>query len=71
MPKNDRVPMFHPCYRIHDHVEVRRDNPQYTRSLPRAAKQNSLRDFASWLRAAIRTGKRRRRARSSFAVQAL
>jgi len=71
MPKTDRVPMFHPCYRIHDHVEVRRDDPQYARSLPRAAKQNPLRGFASWLRAVMRAGKRRRRQRSSFAVQAL
>jgi hypothetical protein len=63
MPDTDRVPMFHPCYRIHDLVEVRRDNPHYARSLPRIPARNTLRDVASWLRDLMRGGKRPRRNR--------
>jgi hypothetical protein len=63
MPDSNRVPMFQPCYRIRDLVEVRHDNPHYARSLPRIPEQNPLRDMASWLRGLIRGGKRQRRDR--------
>ena len=45
-----RVPMFQPCYRIHDRVEIRSDNPAYARSLPRGLARNPLDRIASWLR---------------------
>ena len=51
IPNADRVPMFQPCYRIHDRVEIRSDNPAYARSLPRALAHNPLDRIASWLRA--------------------
>jgi hypothetical protein len=60
MPDRDRVPMFQPCYRIHDLVEIRSDNPNYARSLPRVVRRKPFRWFASWLRAWFGTGKRLR-----------
>jgi hypothetical protein len=50
MPNADRVPMFQPCYRIHDRVEIRSDNPAYVTSLPRGLARNPLDRIASWLR---------------------
>jgi hypothetical protein len=58
MPDTDRVPMFQPCYRIHDLVEVRYDNPRYARSLPRVPQRKPLRDLASWFSGLFRAGKR-------------
>jgi hypothetical protein len=60
MPDRDRVPMFQPCYRIHDLVEIRSDNPNYTRSLPRVARRKRFRWILSWLRAWFGTGNRLR-----------
>jgi hypothetical protein len=61
MPDRDRVPMFQPCYRIYDLVEIRNDNPNYVRSLPRVPQRKPpLRRIASWLRALFGTGKRLR-----------
>jgi hypothetical protein len=63
MPDTDRVPMFQPCYRIHDLVEVRHDNPRYARSLPRVPQRTPFRELASWFRGLFRAGKRPRRRR--------
>jgi hypothetical protein len=71
MPKTHRVPMFQPCYRIHDLVEIRHDDPDYARSLPRVPERKSLRDLALWLRDLVRAPRRRRRQRSAFSVLAL
>jgi hypothetical protein len=60
MPNPDRVPMFQPCYRIHDLVEIRSDNPRYARSLPRVPTRKPVRWVASWLRALFRNRKRLR-----------
>jgi hypothetical protein len=61
MPSRDRVPMFQPCYRIHDLVEIRHDNLQDGRSmLRRAERKPLLRRIASWLRALFRTRSRLR-----------
>jgi len=43
MPDRDRVPMFQPCYRIYDLVEIRTDNPDYSRSLQRYPRRKPLR----------------------------
>ncbi len=51
MPDPDRVPMFQPCYRIHDLVEIRSDNPRYARSLPRIPERQPFHRIAEWLRA--------------------
>ena len=62
MPDRDRVPMFQPCYRIYDLVEIRNDNPNYVRSLPRVPQRKpSLRRIASRLRVLFGTGKRQLR----------
>jgi hypothetical protein len=58
MPNSNRVPMFQPCYRIHDLVEIRTGNPNYARSLPRVLERKPLRRIALWLRALARSGKR-------------
>ena len=58
MPKPDRVPMFQPCYRIHDLVEIRNDNPNYARSLPRVLERKPLRRIALWFRTLAGSGKR-------------
>jgi hypothetical protein len=61
MPDRDRVPMFQPCYRIYDLVEIRTDNPNYARSLPRVPpRKPPFRRVASWLRALFGTRKRLR-----------
>jgi hypothetical protein len=60
MPDLDRVPMFQPCYRINDLVEIRHDNPRYARSLPRAPDRKPLFSIASWLRALFRNRNRLR-----------
>ena len=60
MPDRDRVPMFQPCYRIYDLVEVRTDNPNHVRSLPRFPQRKPLRQIASWLRARFGVSKRLR-----------
>jgi hypothetical protein len=60
MPNSDRVPMFQPCYRIHDLVEIRNDNPRYARSLPRVMERKPLRRIALWFRALSRGSKRLR-----------
>jgi hypothetical protein len=60
MPDRDRVPMFQPCYRIYDLVEIRNDNPNYVRSLPRIPRRKPPRRIASWLRALFGTSKRLR-----------
>jgi hypothetical protein len=60
MPDPDRVPMFQPCYRIHDLVEIRNDNPRYVRSLPRFPQRKPLQGVLSWLRMLLRNRKRLR-----------
>jgi hypothetical protein len=50
MPDRDRVPMFQPCYRIYDRVEIRNDNPNHVRSLPRFPRRKPLQRIAAWLR---------------------
>jgi hypothetical protein len=50
--------MFQPCYRIHDLVEIRSENPNYARSLPRVLERKPLRRIAWWFRALARSGKR-------------
>jgi hypothetical protein len=60
MPDRDRVPMFQPCYRIYDLVEIRTDNPNYVRSLPRIPRRKPPRRIASWFRALFGIGKRLR-----------
>jgi hypothetical protein len=60
MPDRDRVPMFQPCYRIYDLVEIRTDNPNYVRSLPRIPRRKPPRRIASWFRALFGPGKRLR-----------
>ena len=49
--------MFQPCYRIYDHVEIRTDNPNYFRSLPRTPRSPWWR-LAAWLRDRFATGGR-------------
>jgi hypothetical protein len=56
----NRVPMFQPCYRIHDFVEIRSDNPNYARSLSRSLARNPLNRIASWLRALFQSRNRLR-----------
>src|SRR5207253_3127465 len=59
MPDRDRVPMFQPCYRIYDLVEIRDNNPNDVRSLPQVPRRKPpLRRMASWLRALFRTAPR-------------
>ena len=60
MPDPNRVPMFQPCYRIHDLVEIRHDNPRYARSMPRGPERNVLRRIASWFRTLFRSRSRLR-----------
>jgi hypothetical protein len=60
MPYPDRVPMFQPCYRINDLVEIRSDNPRYARSLPRVPERKPSRWIAAWFRALFRNRKRLR-----------
>ena len=60
MPDRNRVPMFQPCYRIYDLVEIRTDNPNDVRSLPRAPRRRPQRRIASWFRALFGAGKRLR-----------
>jgi hypothetical protein len=60
MPDRHRVPMFQPCYRIYDLVEIRNDNPNYARSLPRIPRRKPSRRLASWLRALFAASKRLR-----------
>jgi hypothetical protein len=60
MPNSDRVPMFQPCYRIHDLVEIRSENPHYARSLPRVLERKPVRRIALWFRALTRSSKRLR-----------
>jgi hypothetical protein len=52
--------MFQPCYRIHDLVEIRNENPHYARSLPRVLERKPLRRIALWFRALTRSSKRLR-----------
>jgi hypothetical protein len=60
MPDPDRVPMFQPCYRIRDLVEIRHGNPRYARSLLRGPERKRLYRIALWLRARFANRKRLR-----------
>lgn len=56
MADRDRVPMFQPCYRIYDRVEIRNGNSKHARSVPVFPRRKPLQRIATWLRGRLGFG---------------